>query len=147
MPRVLGRLVTLGLLLAGLPAATLARGRADTIQGFTSSVRYTDPTSGDVMPAMIDCEVRVRVEAEDGSASELQARVVSAEAEQPFGAVTPRSAPVTEAGGECIWSSDCWTVTDGSTVPAASFELTVTPGGRIYVRTTDPAEPLACPNA
>jgi hypothetical protein len=131
--------------MAGIPASVLAKGQAEVLQDISSSIRYEDPATGDLVPALVDCDVLVHVLAEDGSANEWQACTLSEE--QPTGPVTPPTTPVTGSGGECIWSSDYWANTDGSQVAAASYELTVTPSGRVYVWTTYPAEPLACPEA
>lgn len=44
-----------------------------------------------------------------------------------------------------MWRSDYWYQTDRSEVVASSFEITVTPTGRVYAMSTYPAEPLDCP--
>lgn len=143
--RVLGSLLGVGLLVATVPATVMADEQAGLLQGVPSFIRYQDPASGEILPVAIDCQVLVRLESADGSASEWQACAFSDEAEQPLGAVTPPATPVVDGGAECVWSSDYWATTDGSTVPAATYELTVTPAGHVYISSTYPAEPLTCP--
>jgi hypothetical protein len=128
--------------LMGLPAIALGAGQAEVVQDFASSIRFTDPTTGEPVHGLVDCQVLVRVEAEDGSATEWQACTISQD--QPMGPLTAPATPVTETSGECIWTSDYWAVTDGSEVGASSVELTVTPTGRAYMWTTYPAVPLDC---
>lgn len=63
--RSLGIRLGNGLLLVTVPASVMADEQASLLQDVTSSIRYQDPTSGDVMPVMIDCRVLVRLEAAD----------------------------------------------------------------------------------
>jgi hypothetical protein len=142
--RSLGLLVICGLLLAIVPASVLA-AEAEVVEDIRSSIRYTDPGTGEPVNAIVDCDVLVHIDADDGSAEEWQACTISDE--QPMGPVSPPAASVTETVGECIWTSDHQVNEDGSPVAAETVELTVTPSGRVYVWTTYPAEPLDCPEA
>jgi hypothetical protein len=141
--RVLGSIVSGTILLAALPAAVFGAGPAELLQDFDSSIRYTDPTTGEGVRALVHCDVLVHLEAEDGSTNEWQACALSED--QPMGSVTPPATAVAETSGECIWTSDYDARGDGSYATATSVELTVTPSGRVYVWTTYPAEPLTCP--
>jgi hypothetical protein len=141
--RVLGCFVTGAFLLAALPAAVTGAGTAEMVQDFDSFIRYTDPTTGEGVRALVHCDVLVHLQADDGSANEWQACSLSED--QPMGPVAPPATAVVEPSGECIWTSDYDATGDGSYAAASSVELTVTPSGRVYVWTTYPAEPLACP--
>ena len=141
--RVLGSIVTGTFLLAALPAAVLGAGQAELLQDFDSFIRYTDPTTGEGVRALVHCDVLVHLEAEDGSANEWQ--VCGLSEDQPMGPVTPPATAVAETAGACIWTSDYDANGDGAYAAASGVELTVTPSGRVYVWATYPAEPLACP--
>jgi hypothetical protein len=141
--RALGSIVTGTILLVALPAAAIGAGQAEVLQDFDSFIRYTDPTTGEGVRALVHCDALVHLQAEDGSANEWQACSLSDD--QPMGPVTAPATAVAETVGECIWTSDYDANGDGSYAAAASVELTVTPSGRVYVWTTYPAEPLACP--
>jgi hypothetical protein len=141
--RVLGSIVTGTFLLAALPAAVLGAGQAELLEDFDSLIRYTDPATGEGVRALVHCDALVHLKAEDGSANEWQACGLSED--QPMGPVTPPATAVAETVGECIWTSDFDANGDGSYAVAASVELTVTPSGRVYLWSTYPAEPLACP--
>ena len=142
--RVLASMVTGTFLLAAFPAAVLGAGQAELLQDFNSFIRYTDPTTGEGVRALVHCDVLVHLGAEDGSANEWQACSLSED--QPMGPVTPPATAVAKSVGECIWTSDYDANGDETYAAAASVELTVTPSGRVYVWTTYPAEPLACPD-
>jgi hypothetical protein len=141
--RVLGSIVTGVFLLAAFPTAVTGAGAVEVVQDFESSIRYTDPTTGEGVRALVHCDVLVHLEAEDGSANEWQACSLSQD--QPMGPVAPPATAVVEPSGECIWTSDYDAAGDGTYAAASSVELTVTPSGRVYVWTTYPAEALDCP--
>lgn len=160
--RMLG-FVVIGGLLAGVPTAALAQDEPAVLQDFESSVRYMDPATGELVHVPLGCDVLVRVQQADGSATEWQACVLLTEPDDgatpsPATPATPATpadgptiagpaTPVVEVGGECAWYSDYQANQDGSFVSAASYELVITPSGHAYIRTTYPAEPIVCPDA
>jgi hypothetical protein len=60
-----------------------------------------------------------------------------------FQGETPEVAFVHD-GGPCLWTSDYWLASDGSTVMASAFAYVVTPSGHVSITAHYPAEPLAC---
>ena len=88
----------------------------------------------------------VHIDAEDGSAQEWTSCQLSDEPVMvsEFQGEAPEG-PIVDAGGACIWTSDCWYTKDESEVKASALELTVTPSGRVFAWSSFPPEPLDCP--
>ncbi len=140
--------VTMAVLLstAFLAAPVAATASVDRIGGFGSVLAVARPPDFPVGSLMrVDCQLLVRVEAPDGSATET---MVCALSDEPvmipaFQGAAPDSAFI-DVGGPCIWSSDYWWNVAGSEVYASSFRVVVTPSGKVHARSTYPAQPLDC---
>ena len=137
----------LGLIL--VPGVVWAEGGTDVLNDVPSVVAVVDPATTPDFPAgslmRADCDVVVRVEAEDGSAQEWTSCTLSDEPVMiPENQGLVPDAVVVDSGGECIWSSDYWFTVDESEVYADAFEAVVTPSGRVYSWASYPAEPLDC---
>jgi hypothetical protein len=92
-----------------------------------------------------DCAVAVRIPAEDGSATEWMACQLSDEPVMiPENQGVPPDATVTYSGGPCTWVSDFLANSEGIDVFADTFEVTVTPSGRVLAWSTYAAEPAEC---
>lgn len=144
-----------GALLAGLsvlllPGVASADGHVDVLEDVPTVVSVVDPTTTPDFPvaslSRADCEVVVRIVAEDGTAQEFMSCQLSDEPVMvpEFQGSAPESL-VADAGGECIWTSDYWYTKDGSERKASAFEMTVTPSGRVFAWSSYPAELLDCP--
>ena len=136
-------MVSVVLLALGVIAPAMASGAVtDRIDGpFVTVVAtaYADnPFGFELMFA--ECDFVQRVELPDGSAKETQ----SCELTGPFVEFpgTPPDQAFRDVADECEWASDYWTVTDGSTVVASSYSLTVTPSGQVHVTSTYAPDPL-----
>lgn len=133
-----------------LASVASADGHVDVIEDFPTVVSVVDPAATPDFPvgslSRADCDVLVRIQAEDGSAEEWMSCQLSDEPVMvpEFQGMAPED-PIVDAGGECIWTSDYWYTNDGSEVKASAFELTVTPSGRVFAWSSYPAEPLDCP--
>ncbi|MEA2025696.1 MAG: hypothetical protein U9O18_03295 [Chloroflexota bacterium] len=120
----------------------------DLVMDFSTEVSVVDPSTpgfpeGALMNA--DCDFALWIEADDGSATEWLACTLSDEPiEPPEYQGTPPSAAFSVTGGECSWESDYWRISSRSQVAASGFELTVTPSGQVFGRSSYPAEPLDC---
>jgi len=120
----------------------------DLVMDFSTEVSVVDPSTpgfpeGALMKA--DCDFALRIEADDGSATEWLACTLSDEPiEPPEYQGTPPSASFTVTGGECSWESDYLRISSRSQVAASGFELTVTPSGQVFGWSSYPAEPLDC---
>ena len=136
-------MLTAALLAFGVTAPALAAGAtSDRIDGpFVTVVAtaHTDTPFGfELMFA--ECDFLQRVEHPDGSAHETQ----SCQLTGPFfdfPGTLPDQA-FNDSAGECVWGSDYWRSTDGSTVIASSRHLTVTPSGNVHVTSRYAADPL-----
>lgn len=149
--RVIFTLVAAGLLAGMLPGVAAADGHIDVIEDVSTVVAVVDPATTPDFPvaslSRADCDVVVRVEAEDGSSQEWLSCTLSDEPVMiPENQGTAPATPVTDAGGECIWGSDYWFAKDGSEVKAAAFQVTVLPSGQVFAWSSYPAEPLDCPS-
>lgn len=92
-----------------------------------------------------DCPLLVRYLTADGSATEWQVCQLNDEPVMvPEFQGVPPTTTITYGGGECVWLSDYFGNTSGADVHAATWEVTVTPAGRVFAISTYPAEPLAC---
>jgi hypothetical protein len=140
-----------GWLMAALMAGVAAADdNVDVLEHVPAVVTVTDPaTTPDFPVASIsraDCDVVVRVVADDGSAQEWMSCALTDEPVMiPENQGTAPMTPVVRAGGECIWTSDYWYTKDGSDIKAAAFQLTVLPSGQVFAWSSYPAEPLVCP--
>ena len=92
-----------------------------------------------------DCDALVRVEAPDGSSEEWMASTLSDEPVlvPEFQGVPPETT-IVDAGGECIWTCDCWYTKDES--ESKALESVVTPSGKVFIWAPFPAKPLDCPD-
>ena len=138
------------LLVVALPGAAAADGHIEVLEDVATVVVVKDPATTPDFPvaslSRADCAVLVRVVNEDGSAEELQSCTLSDEPVMiPENQGTAPEATITDAGGECIWSSDYHFTMDESDVKASAFEVTFTPSGRVFAWASYPAEPLDCP--
>ncbi len=130
------------------PGPLAAMPGVDLVMDFSTEVSVVDPSTpgfpeGALMNA--DCAFALWIEADDGSATEWLACTLSDEPiEPPEYQGTPPLASFTVTGGECSWESDYWRVSSRSRVAASGFELTVTPSGQVFGRSSYPAEPLDC---
>ncbi len=113
---------------------------AAAVSGFGGEVEVAD---GLIMSA--DCELAAWVAFGDGSFREwLDCTLSDAPVAQPeWQGVRPHEL-LTVRGGECEWTSDYWAVTDGSEVWANSYELTITPDGRVFGSSFYAPELLEC---
>ena len=148
--RVIFTLVATGLLAGMLPGVAAADGHVDVIEDVPTVVAVVDEATTPDFPvaslSRADCDVVVRVEAEDGSSQEWMSCTLSDEPLMiPENQGTAPATPITDAGGECIWTSDYWSAKDGSEVKAAAFQSTVLPSGEVFAWSSYPAEPLDCP--
>ena len=92
-----------------------------------------------------DCDVVVRIPAEDGSATEWMACQLSDEPVMiPENQGVPPEAIVTYGGGPCTWVSDFLANSEGVDVFADEFEVTVTPSGHVLAWSSYAAEPAEC---
>jgi hypothetical protein len=92
-----------------------------------------------------DCDVIVRIPADDGSATEVMACQLSDEPVMiPENQGVPPEATVTYGGGPCTWVSDFLGNSEGIDVFADRFEVTVTPSGRVLAWSNYAAEPAEC---
>ena len=145
-----GALLT-GLSVLILPSVVLADGHVDVLENVPTVVAVVDPATTPDFPvaslSRADCEVVLRIEAEDGSAQEFMSCQLSDEPVMvpEFQGSAPEST-IVDAGGECIWSSDYWYAKDESEAKASAFEMTVTPSGRVFAWSSFPADPLVCPD-
>ena len=124
------------------PAPDVAPGivSADAVTGLESVVEVAD---GLFMSA--DCELAVWVQFEDDTFREWLSCTLSADpVDPPEQQGAPPTQLVSTSGGECEWVSDYWSITDGSEVYASSYEMTVTPDGRVFGSSTYGAEALDC---
>ena len=149
--RVIFTLVVGGLLAGLLPGVAVADGQIDVIEDVPTVVAVVDPATTPDFPvaslSRADCDVVVRVEAEDGSSQEWMSCTLSDEPVMlPENQGTAPAIPIVDAGGECIWTSDYWYTEDGSEVKAEAFQLTVLPSGQVFAWSSYPAEPLSCPS-
>jgi len=149
--RVIFTLVAAGLLAGMLPGVAAADGHIDVIEDVPTVVAVVDPATTPDFPvaslSRADCDVVVRVEAEDGSSQEWMSCTLSDEPVMlPENQGTAPAIPIVDAGGECIWTSDYWYTEDGSEVKAEAFQLTVLPSGQVFAWSSYPAEPLDCPS-
>jgi hypothetical protein len=139
--------LALGLAVFSVPA--LAQADPRVITGFGSVVAVKDPADPSFPEASImrvDCAVLVRLEADDGSATEWMACDLSDEPVMiPERQGTPPETTLTYGGGECLWSSDYWFNVNDTEVKASGFEVTVTSNGRVFAWASFPAEVLECP--
>jgi hypothetical protein len=121
----------------------------DLVRDFRTVVAVVDPATpgfpdGSLMNA--DCAFALRLEAQDGSATEWLACTLSEDpVDPPEQQGTRPAAPITTVGGPCIWQSDYWSVTSGRQMVASAFEVTVMPAGQVFGWSTYPSEPLDCP--
>lgn len=140
-----------GLLAVALPGVVVADDHIDVLEGVATVVVVKDPATTPDFPvaslSRADCSVLVRVVAEDGSSQEFQSCTLSDEPVMiPENQGTAPDATITDAGGECVWSSDYHFTVDESDVKASAFEATITPSGRVFAWSSYPAEPLECPD-
>ncbi len=92
-----------------------------------------------------NCSSLIRIERPDGSAIEIQDCLLSDEPVMiPAFQGAPPNRAFVNGGGPCVWTSDYWFTVAGTDVSASSFRYTVTPSGRVHVRSEYPAEPLSC---
>ena len=123
------------------PDVASAIAAVDAVADFGSVVEVED---GLLMSA--DCELAVWVQFEDGTFREWLSCTLSDDPVYPpeQQGVSPTQL-VTTSGGECEWVSDFWSVTDSSEVYASSYEVTVTPDGRVFGSSAYGAEEFDCP--
>jgi hypothetical protein len=143
-------LLASSLLAVSLPGVAAADGHIEVLEDVATVVVVRDPATTPDFPvgslSRADCAVLVRIVAEDGSSEEFQSCTLSDEPVMiPENQGTAPEATVTDAGGECIWSSDYHYTVDESDVKASAFEVTITPSGRVSAWSSYPAEPLDCP--
>jgi hypothetical protein len=120
------------------PAPEIAS--AGAVGGFRSEVEVAD---GLLMSA--DCDVAAWVTYSDGTFREwVDCRLSDAPVGDPEWQGVRPDEPLTVTGGACEWTSDYWTVTDGSEVWATSYELTVTPEGRVFGSSFYASDLLEC---
>ena len=113
---------------------------AGAVSGFGSEVEVAD---GLLMSA--DCELAAWVAFSDGTFREwVDCTLSDAPVVQPEWQGVRPDELLTVRGGECEWTSDYWTVTDGSEVWADSYELTITPDGRVFGSSVYAPEMLEC---
>lgn len=129
------------------PTAALGKG-ADLVRDFRTQVAVVDPSTVGFPEASLmnaDCAFALRIEAKDGSATEWLACTLSDDpVDPPAYQGVPPSTAITISGGECVWESDYWSIGTGRMVAASEFEITVTPTGQVFGRSSYPAEPLDC---
>ena len=138
------------LALATASGVAMADEHIEVLEDVPSVMAVSDPATTPDFPvgslSRADCDVLVRVVAEDGSSEEFMACSLSDEPVMiPENQGSVPSEPVTYGGGECIWSSDYQFATNEVDVKASAFEVTVTPSGRAFTWSSYPAEPLDCP--
>jgi hypothetical protein len=135
-------------LIGGLPASAQARGASiDRIEDFQTVVAVA-PIEGPPIGALMraDCSFAQLVQRPDGSSREiLKCRLSDEPVNVPAFQGTPPATAFTDSGGSCIWQSDYWAETNGSTVFAERFEVTVTPSGMVTGKADYPETPLDCP--
>ena len=141
--------VTVTLILVGGLAASAQAGGAwvDRVEGFQTVVAVA-PIEGPPIGALMraDCSFAQLVQRPDGSSREiLECRLSDEPVNVPEFQGTPPATAFTDSGGPCIWQSDYWAAKEGSTVYAESFEVTVTPSGRVTGKADYPETPLDCP--
>jgi len=136
-------MVSVALLAFGVITPAMASGATtDRVEGPFVTVVATafadNPIGVELMFA--ECDFVKRVELPDGSAKETQ----SCELTGPFVEFpgTPPDQAFADKAGECVWASDYWTQTDGTTVIASSYRLTVAPSGQVQIRSTYAPDPL-----
>ena len=140
------------LVVMALPGVVAADGHIEVLEDVSTVVGVKDPATTPDFPvgsiSRAECPVLVRVTAEDGSSEEFMSCQLSDEPVMiPENQGTAPEATITDAGGECVWSSDYHYTKDESDVKASAFEVTVTPSGRVFAWSSYPAEPLDCPEA
>ena len=134
----------LALVIGVSASAALAKASVDRVEGpFETVVPVAladNPAGVELMFA--ECDFVQRVEKPDGSSVETQ----HCQLTEPFFEFpgTPPTRAFNTADGPCIWFSDYFLLTTGEDVLADSVRLTVTPSGKVNVKTTYPAEPLEC---
>ena len=143
-------LLASALLVAALPGVAAADGHMEVLEDVATVVAVKDPATTPDFPvgaiSRADCAVLVRVVAEDGSSEEFMSCTLSDEPVMiPENQGSAPEATITDAGGECVWSSDYHFTVDESDVKASAFEVVVTPSGRVSAWSSYPAEPLDCP--
>ncbi len=148
--RFMTAIASVGLLAVMLPGAAAAEANVDVLEDVATVVAVVDPATAPDFPvaslSRADCDVVVHVEAEDGSSQEWISCLLSDEPVMiPENQGAAPAAPIVDAGGECIWTSDYWGMKDGSEVMAAAFQSTVLPSGQVFAWSSYPAEPLDCP--
>lgn len=149
--RFVTSIVSVGLMAAMLPGVAAAEANVDVLEDVPTVVSVVDPVTTPDFPvaslSRADCDAVVRVEAEDGSSQEWMSCLLSDEPVMiPENQGTAPSAPVVDAGGECIWTSDYWYTKDESEIKAAAFQVTILPSGQVFAWSSYPAEPLDCPS-
>lgn len=140
-------------LLASVLALVVALAAPATAGG-ASTDQVTDVetalivSSDDGIYALADCKFVKRVEKPDGSAKETQKCEVTGlfnlADDTPF--VGELQHAYHETFGECSWVSDYWIATVGGAladlVVADGGQSTVTPSGKVTVKSTYPADPI-----
>lgn len=146
MKRVTTVAATLALA-GGLAASAQATGASvDRVEDFQTVVAVA-PIDGPPIGALMraNCSFAELVERGDGSSREIiKCQLSDDPVDVPDFQGTPPRTAFTDSGGPCIWQSDYWAVTNGSTVYAESFEVTVTPSGRVTGKADYPETPLDC---
>lgn len=123
------------------PAPEPARiASLDAFTGFSSVVEV-----GDGLLMSADCELALWAELEDETFREwLSCELSQAPVVEPELQGTWPSDYITTSGGACEWISDYWSASEVSEVWATSYELTVTPDGRVFGTSTYGTETLDC---
>lgn len=146
MRRVLSSTLLIATLLVMTAAPAGARAEADRVTDFPSvlAVKF-DETFPIASLMRVDCAFVQRVQLPDGSAQEVMQCTLSDEPVMipEFQGQAPDRA-VRYSGPPCMWASDYWFAKAGVIVYADSFDVVVTPAGRVRAIATFPAEPLDC---
>jgi hypothetical protein len=144
MALVAASLVLVGGLAASAQAMGASVARVENFQTVVAVAPIDGLPIGALMRA--DCSFAQLVERPDGGSREiLKCELSDDPVNVPEFQGTPPATAFTDSGGQCIWQSDYWAVADGSTVYAESFEVTVTPSGRVTGKADYPETPLDCP--
>jgi hypothetical protein len=91
------------------------------------------------------CDIATWLVADDGSATEWFACILSDEPYEPADQQgVPPDEVLTLTGGPCGWWSSYWWQLEQRRVHASAYRVTVTPDGLVFGRAEYPAEPLVC---
>ncbi len=120
-----------------------------SVEDFGSVVEVVDTSIAGSLDSSLmrtDCRRALWIEHADGSFEErIECTLSEDPVDPPEWQGTWPSETVRVRGGACEWTSDYWSVTDGSEVWASSYELTVSPDGHVVGSSRYAAELLDCP--